>query len=189
MYALTSEAVGCLTLTHECMPPAVQQEFTTLGDLIKPDSDYRAYKRALSKNESNGCIPWHGAYSWINLKSSNMTTPILLVVDLHDMNGIMQGEENYKQQGNLPPSINLQKWVHLKDRAVSTLRYRDAPYIYDGQNLGVAMDYLKKGLESVSAKEEISTRLQANSAELKRNEDKLRRIFRTEHDAGFGRPW
>jgi RasGEF domain len=60
MSALQSDNVACLTSTHECMVPAEQREYNKLVDFLKPDSNYSAYRKALSKDNSSGCIPWHG---------------------------------------------------------------------------------------------------------------------------------
>jgi hypothetical protein len=63
MAGLQSEAVVSLTVTHQDMLPAERQKYDRLVDFLNSDHNYRAYRKALPKPGSKGCIPWHGTHS------------------------------------------------------------------------------------------------------------------------------
>jgi RasGEF domain len=62
MGALESKAISSLTLTHKRMLPEERHSYQKLVDFLKSDSNYDTYRKTLSKVESRGCIPWHGAH-------------------------------------------------------------------------------------------------------------------------------
>jgi hypothetical protein len=175
MGALQSEVIADLTLTHAYMPANERQHYKKLADFLKPDSDYRAYRKALSKCESRGCIPWHGAHFWLDLRLG-LTILLPTVVHLHDIDTVIRHQKDVDEQQELP-LINFEKWTHLKNQAVSALRFRDVPFAYEGFEM--ALKYLNKGLQDIGTGEEFSQVLQANSTKLKENEDSLRREFVT----------
>jgi len=154
MGALQSKAICSLTLTHERMLPEERRRYQKLVNFLKSDSNYHTYRRALSKVGSRGCIPWH-------------------VVHLRDIHDIMREERDVDEQ-HVPPLINFEKWAHLKEKAMSALRYRDVPFPFSDRDVRAAMEYLKKGLQSVSVGEDFSQVLQKNSEKLVKNENLAR---------------
>jgi hypothetical protein len=63
MTALQSDAVASLNLTHDYMPSTERQEYKKLADFLRPDSNYRDYRRALERCDLSGCIPCLGTLS------------------------------------------------------------------------------------------------------------------------------
>ena len=70
----------------------------------------------------------------------------------HDIHDIMQKEKDVDEKHDLP-LINFEKWAHLKEKAMSALQYHDVPFSFDGHDIQVAMDYLKKGLQDIGVGE------------------------------------
>jgi RasGEF domain. len=67
--ALQSEAVDRLSSTHEGMSPVARRTYQSLVNLLKPESHYAKYKRVLSRVGREGCIPYHGALSFVEHKA------------------------------------------------------------------------------------------------------------------------
>jgi hypothetical protein len=101
-----------------------------------------------------------------------LTVLLFTVVHLHDIDTIIRDQRDVDEQHD-PPLLNLEKWAHLKDQAMSAIRYCDVPFAYEETGLGMAVEYLKKALQRAGA--EVDARvLQENSATLKGNENSLR---------------
>jgi hypothetical protein len=126
-------------------------------------------------------------YALLTDHALHLTNLLHLVIDLHDINGIMwdQNHKDVDERRN-PPLLNFEKWARLKDQAMSALRYRDSPFAYEEQGLESATRYLKNGLQSVSLGEEFARTLLANSAKLVKDENTLRGE-KAEEIAGFRR--
>jgi hypothetical protein len=154
------------------MPREERKEYKKLSKFLKPSQNYREYRKALGKCELNNRLPWHGVYSYPNFVLG-LTVLLPVVVHLHDIKTVMR-EDDVDVRFE-PPLVNFEKWAHLKDVAMSSLCYGNMPLAYAG-DLGMAMEYLKKGLQSVGAEEAVGDTLKRNSARLKEEEDKLRNV-------------
>jgi hypothetical protein len=112
-----------------------------------------------------------------------LTTSSPTVVDLQDINNILKVERDVDEQHN-PPLLFIEKWSNLKRQAISAVRYREVPFVFEMKGLEQATEYLKKGLGSASkVKEETLTR---NSRKLKASEAPLLTTVGLAR-AGFGR--
>lgn len=98
--------------------------------------------------------------------------PLRIVAHLQHISKIIGNEEDVDKHHD-PPLINFEKWAHLKHQATTALSYRDVPFMYEQQDLGTAMEYLKMGLQSVSSGEDFERVLRRNSDRLKDHEARL----------------
>ena len=80
--------------------------------------------------------------------------------------------------------INFEKWVHLKEIALSALRHRDMPLAYNADGLEMAMAYLGWQLRAVTVDDGFSLSLERRSNKLKQDEGTKRRD-RAKRAAGF----
>ena len=71
--------------------------------------------------------------------------------------------------------INFERWVHLKEKALDALRYRDLPLAYEADRPRMAMAYLQWQFRSVTVDDVFSQTIRNRSAELKRGEEERRR--------------
>src|ERR1700691_1831514 len=60
--ALQSPAITCLKLTHDTMPRSERQEYQKLTTLLEKNSNYGAYRIAVQRDKTKGCIPWHSMH-------------------------------------------------------------------------------------------------------------------------------
>jgi hypothetical protein len=107
-----------------------------------------------------------------------------VVVQLHDFSKIIRDEVDADEQHE-PPLLNFEKWTHLKRQAMSTLRFREVPFVYKQDGLGIAVEYLKMGLRSVSMKDDIEQSLRRKSEKLQRHEAPMQRVVMTKSQSGF----
>jgi len=154
--ALQSPAITCLKLTHDTMPRSERQEYQKLTTLLEKNSNYGAYRIAVQRDKTKGCIPWHN-------------------VHLDDINIVLQEEETVNS-GHELPLINFEKWIHLKEAALDALRYRDLPLECDADGLETAMAWLKWQLQAIPVNDDFSQSLQIKSAKLKQDEDTMGRV-------------
>jgi len=103
---------------------------------------------------------------------------------MHDIETIIQTEKDVDEHHS-PPLINFEKWAHLKDQAISTMRYRDVPFAYEEQGLRMAKAYLTWELQSANTGEDLSLVFQEKSARLKKKEGPLMAEI-ARKKAGFG---
>jgi len=147
--ALQSDVVDCLKLTHDTMAHSERKRYGKLMTFLKRESNYGAYRTVVERDATRGCIPWHE-------------------VHLHDINTVLK-EKNIEERDE-PPLINFEKWVHLKEKALDALRYRDLPLAYDADCPKMAMAYLQWQLRSVTVDDAFSQAVRNRSA-LRRGEE------------------
>jgi hypothetical protein len=98
----------------------------------------------------------------------------------------MQNEKDVDEKPD-SPLINLEKWAHLKEKAMSALQYRDVRFPFDGGDGRAAMSYLKKCLQDIRVGEDFNQILQANSKKLAKNETLAKdEVKEAANRAGFG---
>jgi len=150
--ALQSDVIDCLKLTHNTMASAEQKRYRKLTTLLKRESNYSTYRTVVEQDGTRGCIPWHE-------------------VHLHDINTVLK-EKNIEERDE-PPLINFEKWVHLKEKALGALRYRDLPLAYDTDSScpRMAMAYLQWQLRSVTVDDVFDQVVRDMSTRLKRSEE------------------
>jgi len=132
-----------------------QQRYQELTTLLEPQSNYSTYRNAVKRDVTRGCIPWHE-------------------VHLHDIAAVLK-EEKSVEENDEPPLINFEKWVHLKEKALGALRYRDMPLAYDEDGLEMPMAYLRWQLQAVTVDDGFGQSLKRKSAILKEGEQAKRR--------------
>jgi len=102
---------------------------------------------------------------------------------MHDIDTIIQTEKNVDEHHE-PPLLNFEKWTHLKDQAISTMRYRDVLFAYEKQGLGMAMAYLTRELQIANTGEDLSLVFRKKAARLKKKEGPLMGVIAAKK-AGF----
>lgn len=152
LHALQSDVIDCLKLTHNTMPNAEQKRYRKLTTLLKRESNYSTYRTVVEQDGTKGCIPWHD-------------------IHLHDINTVLK-EKNIEERDE-PPLINFEKWVHLMEKAVGALRYRDLPLAYDTDSScsRMAMAYLQWQLRSVTVDDAFDRVVRDSSTRLKQREE------------------
>lgn len=107
-----------------------------------------------------------------------------IVVQLNDFSKIIRDEVDVDEQHE-PPLLNFEKWTRLKRQAMSALRFRDVPFEYEQDGLGIAVEYLKMGLRSVSMKDDIEQSLRRRSDKIQRHEAPMQRAVMTRSQSGI----
>jgi len=162
--ALQSDTINRLELTHKTMASRERQRYLELTTLLRQEFNYSTYRTAVKRDATRGCIPWHE-------------------VHLHDISTVLKEEKNVEEHDE-PPLINFEKWVHLKEIALSALRHRDMPLAYNADGLEMAMAYLGWQLRAVTVDDGFSLSLERRSNKLKQDEGTKRRD-RAKRAAGF----
>lgn len=93
----------------------------------------------------------------------------LVEAHLHYIRRIVFQEKDINED-HTPPLINIEKWNHLKEKALDALRYRDISLEYDEDGLETATAFLQRELQAIVVDRNFSQRLNIKSAELKQNE-------------------
>jgi len=84
-------------------------------------------------------------------------------------------QEQDAEDNNVPPLINFRKWIHLKEKALEALRYRDIPLNYSEDGLELAIAYLESRLQDVPVGDDYELFVRTESARLAQNEGGERR--------------
>ena len=98
---------------------------------------------------------------------------------LRNIRAIIQDVRDVDEQQS-PPMLNCEKWIALKNAAMSAVRFQDMPHMYeslsaDRQRLvEEAVRYLHAGLRRVDPEEDITQDLLSKSERLKASEEFLR---------------
>lgn len=153
--ALKSDIISRLDLTHKAMRNGKQQ-YEKLATLFRQESNYRAYRAAVQRDDRRGCIPCHD-------------------VLLHDIRIVLRNEGDVEEHHETP-LINFEKWAHLKEKALDALRYRDIPLRYDTNGLETAKAYLQQQLQLVATGDDFNQLLQMESNRLAQIEKTMRRV-------------
>jgi hypothetical protein len=110
---------------------------------------------------------------WADLRAKfGISLKILLSteVELHDIKKVLSNEKDV-YENNVPPLLCIEKWDHLKQRAMSTARYR-VPTTYEGEGVGVE-HFVMIRLSYIKSEEDFSRNLEQTSLDLQSQEAKI----------------
>ncbi|KAH9483782.1 Serine/threonine-protein kinase STY17 [Psilocybe cubensis] len=144
--ALHSNPIERLRLTKAELTPQMQAKLDSLGDIINPDGNHRAYREALNEatnpEEKGCCIPW-------------------LAVHLKELHLVLQKYPPTLSGTDGKPLINFQRYVKFMAHVREAISYK--PPDLERYRLQGQLDYLENQLRNLRLSDNPDEELMARS--------------------------